>query len=110
MAFAIAYRMLGSVAEAEDVVQDALLRVHRALEEGERIARPRAYAGRSPRGSRSTSCGRRAPAARLRRRLASRALIADETRTPGAQAEMADSLRSRSSSCSSACRRSSAPR
>ena len=26
--FAIAYRMLGSVSEAEDVVQDALLRMH----------------------------------------------------------------------------------
>jgi hypothetical protein len=30
--FAIAYRMLGSVSEAEDVVQEALLRVHQALE------------------------------------------------------------------------------
>src|ERR1700709_2694646 len=40
--FAIAYRMLGSVTEAEDVVQEALLRVHRTLEEGERIAPPRA--------------------------------------------------------------------
>jgi DNA-directed RNA polymerase specialized sigma24 family protein len=29
--FAIAYRMLGSVSEAEDVVQEALLRVHQAL-------------------------------------------------------------------------------
>jgi RNA polymerase sigma-70 factor (ECF subfamily) len=42
-AFAIAYRMLGSVAEAEDVVQEALLRVHGALERGEEIASPRAY-------------------------------------------------------------------
>lgn len=41
--FAIAYRMLGSVAEAEDVVQEALLRVHRALEAGERIESPRAF-------------------------------------------------------------------
>src|SRR3712207_1613746 len=35
--------MLGSVTEAEDVVQEALLRVHRALEAGERIASPRAF-------------------------------------------------------------------
>jgi RNA polymerase sigma-70 factor (ECF subfamily) len=42
-AFAIAYRMLGSVAEAEDVVQEALLRVHGALDAGERIASPRAF-------------------------------------------------------------------
>jgi RNA polymerase sigma-70 factor (TIGR02957 family) len=41
--FAIAYRMLGSVAEAEDVVQEALLRVHRALEAGEQIESPRAF-------------------------------------------------------------------
>ncbi|MGA2012688.1 MAG: RNA polymerase sigma-70 factor [Solirubrobacteraceae bacterium] len=41
--FAIAYRMLGSVSEAEDVVQEALLRVHQALERGEQIASPRAY-------------------------------------------------------------------
>jgi RNA polymerase sigma-70 factor (TIGR02957 family) len=43
ISFAIAYRMLGSVAEAEDVVQDALLRVHQALDAGERIASPRAF-------------------------------------------------------------------
>src|SRR5829696_9038437 len=43
VAFAIAYRMLGSVSEAEDVVQEALLRVHRALEGGEQIASPRAF-------------------------------------------------------------------
>jgi RNA polymerase sigma-70 factor (TIGR02957 family) len=43
VAFAIAYRMLGSVSEAEDVVQEALLRVHQALDGGERIASPRAF-------------------------------------------------------------------
>ncbi len=43
VAFAIAYRMLGSVSEAEDVVQEALLRLHQALEGGERIASPRAF-------------------------------------------------------------------
>ena len=43
-AFALAYRMLGSVAEAEDVVQEALLRLHDALEAGEEIRSPRAFA------------------------------------------------------------------
>jgi RNA polymerase sigma-70 factor (ECF subfamily) len=43
-AFAIAYRMLGSVSEAEDVVQETLLRVHQALDAGEQIASPRAFA------------------------------------------------------------------
>ena len=41
--FSIAYRMLGSVSEAEDVVQEALLRVHQALDAGEQIASPRAF-------------------------------------------------------------------
>ena len=43
VAFAIAYRMLGSVSEAEDVVQEALLRVHQALDAGEGIASPHAF-------------------------------------------------------------------
>jgi RNA polymerase sigma-70 factor (TIGR02957 family) len=43
VSFAIAYRMLGSVSEAEDVVQEALLRVDQALQAGEQIASPRAY-------------------------------------------------------------------
>src|SRR6516164_3799400 len=43
VAFAIAYRMLGSVSEAEDVVQEALLRVHQALQAGEQIVSPRAF-------------------------------------------------------------------
>jgi DNA-directed RNA polymerase specialized sigma24 family protein len=33
-AFAIAYRMLGTVSEAEDLVQEALLRLHSVLESG----------------------------------------------------------------------------
>jgi RNA polymerase sigma-70 factor (TIGR02957 family) len=43
VSFAVAYRMLGSVSEAEDVVQEALLRVHQALEAGEEIESPPAY-------------------------------------------------------------------
>jgi DNA-directed RNA polymerase specialized sigma24 family protein len=42
-AFAIAYRMLGSVSEAEDVVQETLLRVHQTLQAGELIASPHAF-------------------------------------------------------------------
>ncbi|MEV0718543.1 RNA polymerase sigma-70 factor [Asanoa sp. NPDC050611] len=38
-AFAIAYRMLGSASEAEDIVQEAFLRMHQTPE----IASPRAY-------------------------------------------------------------------
>lgn len=43
VSFAIAYRMLGSVAEAEDVVQEVSLRVYRAIEGGEQIASLRRY-------------------------------------------------------------------
>lgn len=42
-AFAIAYRMLGTVSEAEDVVQESLLRVHQAVERGERLESPQAF-------------------------------------------------------------------
>jgi RNA polymerase sigma-70 factor (TIGR02957 family) len=42
-AFAIAYRMLGSVGEAEDVVQEAFLRMHQTLQRDEQVASPRAY-------------------------------------------------------------------
>jgi RNA polymerase sigma-70 factor (ECF subfamily) len=41
--FSIAYGMLGSVGEAEDVVQEAFLRFHRVVAQGERIESPKAY-------------------------------------------------------------------
>jgi RNA polymerase sigma-70 factor (ECF subfamily) len=41
--FSIAYRMLGSVAEAEDVVQEAFLRYERAVERSGEIESPKAY-------------------------------------------------------------------
>jgi RNA polymerase sigma-70 factor (ECF subfamily) len=41
--FSIAYRMMGSVSEAEDVVQEALLRHQRALSDGAEIESPAAY-------------------------------------------------------------------
>ena len=42
-AFAVACRMLGSVSEAEDIVQEAVLRLHHLLQQGETIESPRAY-------------------------------------------------------------------
>jgi RNA polymerase sigma-70 factor (ECF subfamily) len=91
--FAIAYRMLGSVSEAEDVVQEALLRVHQALEAGERIASPRAFAAtvttrlainelRSARARRERYVGEWLP----------EPIITDGGDDPGEHAEMADSL------------------
>jgi RNA polymerase sigma-70 factor (ECF subfamily) len=41
--FAIAYRMLGSVADAEDAVQETYLRWHRARGSGEQIHSPKAW-------------------------------------------------------------------
>jgi RNA polymerase sigma factor (sigma-70 family) len=92
-AFAIAYRMLGSVGEAEDVVQEALLRLHRAERDGERIESPRAYLStvvtrlaidqlRSARARREAYVGEWLP----------EPLLADPEADPARQAEMADSL------------------
>jgi RNA polymerase sigma-70 factor (ECF subfamily) len=41
--FSIAYRMLGSAASAEDVLQEAFVRFDRALDEGAEVRSPKAY-------------------------------------------------------------------
>jgi RNA polymerase sigma-70 factor, ECF subfamily len=41
--FSIAYRMVSSVSEAEDLVQEAFLRIHRAETEGTEVESPKAY-------------------------------------------------------------------
>src|ERR671938_67726 len=93
VAFAIAYRMLGSVAEAEDIVQEALLRLHGALEDGEQIQSPRAFVAtvttrlainqlRSARARREQYVGEWLP----------EPIITDGGDDPAQHAEMADSL------------------
>ena len=93
-AFAIAYRMLGSVSEAEDVVQEGLLRLHRAIESGERIESEGAYLStvvtrlsidelRSARARRERYVGEWLPEPLL---------TTGEEDDPAQQAEIADSL------------------
>jgi RNA polymerase sigma-70 factor (TIGR02957 family) len=93
VAFAIAYRMLGSVSEAEDIVQEALLRLHRALDGGEQISSPRAFLAtvttrlainelRSARARRERYVGEWLP----------EPIITDGRDDPAQHAQMADSL------------------
>jgi RNA polymerase sigma-70 factor (ECF subfamily) len=93
LAFSVAYRMLGSVSEAEDIAQEALLRIHQALDGGEQIASPRAFLTtvtsrlaldelRSARVRRETYVGEWLP----------EPIVTDTREDPAGQAEIADSI------------------
>ena len=91
--FSIAYRMVSSVSEAEDIVQDAFLRIHRAEAEGTKIDSPKAYLSavvtrlsidylKSARARREQYVGQWLP----------EPLLTDSAPHAAAQAETADSL------------------
>lgn len=93
VSFAIAYRMLGSVSEAEDVVQEVLLRIHQELDTGEPIASPHAFVAtvttrlainelKTARARREQYVGDWLP----------EPIITDDRADPAWQAEIADSL------------------
>jgi RNA polymerase sigma-70 factor, ECF subfamily len=91
--FSIAYRMLGTVSDAEDIVQETFLRYQRALGEGTHIDSTRAYLSavttrlaidhlRSARVRRESYVGQWLP----------EPLLTDDTEDPAGHAEQADSL------------------
>src|SRR5918999_5654329 len=91
--FSIAYRMVGSASEAEDLVQEAYLRFHRAVSGGADVESPKAYLSavttrlaidhlRSARVRRERYVGEWLP----------EPLVTGEEADPAAHAETADSL------------------
>ena len=91
--FSIAYRMVGSASEAEDLVQEAYLRFHRAVAGGAEVDSPKAYLSavttrlaidhlRSARARREQYVGDWLP----------EPLVTGETADPAVHAETADSL------------------
>jgi RNA polymerase sigma-70 factor, ECF subfamily len=95
MLFSLAYRMLGSVAEAEDVVQEAFLRQQRAVRQGTEVESPKAFLSaivtrlsidhlRSAQARREVYVGEWLPEPLL--------TDDDPRRDPARQAEQADSL------------------
>jgi RNA polymerase sigma-70 factor (ECF subfamily) len=91
--FAIAYRMLGSVSEAEEVVQEALVRIYREIEGGNEIENPEGFFStvvtrlaidelRSARARREVYTGEWLP----------EPIITGDAEDPARHAEIADSL------------------
>ena len=80
--FGVAYRMLGSVSEAEDIAQEALLRLTR--QEARSTSRPPGHDGRDAALDQRAHVGA-GPARGLRRAVAARAAA----RGPGARASRA---------------------